>query len=133
MTNLILFKSSCINGTLIGSILAYVYYYRLLPKYIIAILLTVIVTSLLNHKTTNKLAKWCDRIFAFLSILFLGIYIYSTKKTNQVIMFLLLFLICVFYYLAKIILPNQTYISNTFHILSHISATGLIIMIVLNK
>jgi hypothetical protein len=132
MTNLILFKSSCINGTLIASILAYAYYYRLLPKYIIAFLLTVIATSLLNHKTTNKLAKWCDRIFAFLSILFLAIYIYS-KEANRTIMFLLLFLICAFYYLAKVILPNQTHISNTFHILSHISATVLIIMIVVNK
>ena len=138
MTNLILFKSSCINGTLIASALAYAYYYRLLPKYIIAILLTVIGTSLLNHKTTNKVAKWCDRILAFLSILFLGIYIYSTKKTNCVIMFLLLFLICVFYYLAKIIpnlikYENTRKLSNTCHIFSHISATGLIIMIVLNK
>lgn len=133
MTNLILFKSSCINGTLIASFLAYAYYYRLLPKYIIAILLTVIATSLLNHKTTNKVAKWCDRILAFSSILFLGIYIYSTKKTNRVIMFILLFLICAFYYIAKIILPNQTYISNTFHILTHISSTVLILMIVVNK
>lgn len=132
MTNLILFKSSCINGTLIASALAYAYYYRLLPKYIIAILLTVIGTSLLNHKTTNKVAKWCDRILAFLSILFLGIYIYS-KETNRAIMFILLFLICAFYYLAKVIIPIQTHISNTFHILSHISATGLIIMIVVNK
>lgn len=133
MTNLILFKSSCINGTLIASFLAYAYYYRLLPKYIIAILLTVIATSLLNHKTTNKVAKWCDRILAFSSILFLGIYIYSTKKTNRAIMFILLFLICAFYYIAKIILPNQTYISNTFHILTHISSTVLILMIVVNK
>ena len=133
MTNLILFKSSCINGTLIASILAYAYYYQLLPKYIIAILLTVIATSLLNHKTTSRMVKWCDRFFVFLSILVLCMYIYSTKKTNQVIMFLLLFLICVFYYLAKVILPNQTHISNTFHILSHISATVLIIMIVVNK
>ena len=133
MTNLILFKSSCINGTLIASFLAYAYYYRLLPKYIIAILLTVIGTSLLNHKTTNTVAKWCDRIFAFITISSLGIYIYSTKKTNRISMFILLFLICAFYYLAKVILPRQTYISNTFHILSHISATGLIIMIVVNK
>ncbi len=133
MTNLILFKSSCINGTLIEYFLAYSYYYRLLPKYIIAILLTVIATSLLNHKTTNKVAKWCDRILAFSSILFLGIYIYSTKKTNRAIMFILLFLICAFYYIAKIILPNQTYISNTFHILTHISSTVLILMIVVNK
>lgn len=133
MTNLILFKSSCINGTLIASILTYAYYYRLLPKYIIAIILTVIGMSLLNHKTTNKVAKWCDRIFAFLSILFLGFYIYSAKKTNRLIMFLLLFLICAFYYLAKVILLKQTYISNTFHILSHIFATILIFMIVINR
>jgi hypothetical protein len=133
MTNLVLFKSSCINGTLIGSILAYAYYYKLLPKYIIAVLLTVIGTSLLNHKTTNTVAKWCDRIFAILSISFLSIYIYSTKKTNRVSMFILLFLICAFYYLAKVILPKQAYISNTFHIFSHISATGLIIMIVINR
>ena len=93
MTNLVLFKSSCINGTFIGSILAYAYYYRLLPKYIIAVLLTVIGTSLLNHKTTNTVAKWCDRVFSILSISFLGIYIYSTKKTNRVSMFILLFLI----------------------------------------
>jgi xanthine/uracil permease len=132
MTNLILFKSSCINGTLIASILGYAYYYRLLPKYIIAIILIVIGTSLLNHQTTNKLAKWCDRIFAFLSILFLGIYIYS-KETNRAIMFILLFLICAFYYLAKVILLKQTYISNACHILSHISATGLILMIVINR
>jgi len=132
MTNLILFKSSCINGTLIAFCLAYAYYYKLLPKYIIAILLTVIGTSLLNHKTTNKVAKWCDRVFAILSILFLGIYIYS-KETNRAIMFILLFCICAFYYLAKVILPVKTHISNTFHILSHISATGLIIMIIVNK
>ena len=132
MTNLILFKSSCINGTLIVAILAYAYYYRLLPKYIIAIILTVIGMSLLNHKTTNKVAKWCDRIFAFLSILFLGFYIYS-KKTNRAIMFLLLFLICAFYYLAKVILLKQTYISKACHILSHIFATILIFMIVINR
>ena len=141
MTNLILFKSSCINGTLIASALAYAYYYRLLPKYIIAILLTVIGTSLLNHKTTNKLAKWCDRILAFSSILFLGIYIYS-KETNRVSMFILLFCICAFYYLAKVIPPQSlfpsfspvtTQINDICHILSHISATGLIIMIVVNK
>ena len=132
MTNLILFKSTCINSILIVSILGYAYYYRLLPKYIIAIILIVIGTSLLNHQTTNKLSKWCDRIFAFLSILFLGIYIYS-KETNRAIMFILLFCICAFYYLAKVILPVKTHISNTFHILSHISATGLIIMIVVNK
>ena len=137
MTNLILFKSSCINGTLIASFLAYAYYYRLLPKYIIAILLTVIATSLLNHKTTNKVAKWCDRIFAFSSILFLGIYIYS-KETNRAIMFILLFFICAFYYIAKVIPnlikdENTKKLSNTFHILTHISSTGLIIMIIVNK
>ena len=141
MTNLILFKSTCINSILIVSILGYAYYYRLLPKYIIAILLIVIGTSLLNHQTTNKLAKWCDRIFAFLSILFLGIYIYS-KETNRAIMFILLFLICGFYVLSKVIPPQSlfpsfspvtTQINDICHILSHIFATILIIMIVINK
>jgi uncharacterized membrane protein YfcA len=132
MTNPILYKSSCINGSIIAFLLAYAYYKNLLPKYIIGLILTVVITSILNHKTTNKIAKWCDRIFAFVSILALGYYIYTSKKSNRILMFFLLFLICSFYLIAKqknIQIQRQ----NKAHFLAHVCATGLILLIVVNK
>ena len=131
MTNPILYKSSCINGSLIAIFLSYAYYKNLLPTYIIAILLTVILTSILNHKITNNLAKWCDRVLAFVAIVALSFCIYKTKTTklNQYLMFVLLFLICALYLFAK----QTNTISNICHLSAHICATILIFLIILNR
>jgi uncharacterized membrane protein YfcA len=137
MTNPILCKSSCINGAIITIILACAYSKNLLPNYIIALLLTVIITSILNHRTTNKAAKWCDRIFALLSIVALGYYIYTNKsasKSIKYIMFGLLFAICALYLIAKQKqMQGQIETQNQSHLLAHICATILILIIVIHR
>ena len=134
MTNLILYKSSCVNGSLIAILLAYAYFKNLVPKYIIAFLLTVIITSIINHKTTNKVAKWCDRVFAFITIVALGCYIYTNNqqtKTTKCTMFVLLFAICALYLFAKQKqIQDQKEVQNQAHLLVHICATLLILLIV---
>ena len=137
MTNPILYKSSCINGSIIAIILSYAYYKNLLPKYIIALLLTVIITSILNHNTTNKVSKWCDRIFAFITIAALGYYIYTNNqqnKTTKYTMFALLFAICCLYLFAKQKqIQDQKEVQNKAHLLVHICATLLILLIIFQR
>ena len=135
MTNTILCKSSCINGSIIAILLAYAYFKNLLPKYIIAFLLTVIITSIINHNTTNGVAKWCDRIFAFITIVVLGYYIYTNNnqiKPMKYTMFALLFAICALYLIAKQKQTQGQYeLQNQVHLLTHICATILMVLIVL--
>ena len=137
MTNLILYKSSCVNGSLIAILLAYAYFKNLLPKYIIAFLLTVIITSIINHKTTNKVAKWCDRVFAFITIVALGCYIYTNNnhsKSMKCTMFALLFVICTLYLIAKQKQKQGKYkVQNQVHLLTHICATILMVLIIFQR
>ena len=134
MTNPILYKSSCINGSIIAIILSYAYYKNLLPKYVIALLLTIIIPSILNHNTPNKVAKWCDRILAFIGIVALGCYIHTNNQQNKTIkytMFALLFAICSLYFLAKQKqIQGQIEVQTRVHLLVHICATLLILLII---
>ncbi len=129
----LLYKSSLINGILILFILFYSLYLKNLPKYIIAILMLVVITSLMNHGMSDENVKWMDRIIAIAAISALAYYI-NDKHKNNYILIVMLALICVFYLIAKFMknnLNDRDYVY--FHILSHVFATILIFWIVIMK
>jgi hypothetical protein len=129
----LLYKSSLINGIIILFILFYALFQESLPKYIIAILLLVVITSLMNHGMSDENVKWMDRIIAIAAISVLAYYINDKHKNNYVLI-VMLALVCVFYLIAKFMknnLNNRDY--AYFHILSHIFATILIFWIVIMK
>lgn len=130
MADPILFKSSCFHGFVIAFILMYAFYKTRLPKYLIALLSTVIITSLWNHGISNNLVKWCDRVAVTITIIALCIYIYKNKFFSQTLLFLLLVAIIALYFTAKILkVKNKEYI--WFHLAMHVVATILIAYIVI--
>jgi hypothetical protein len=128
----LLYKSSLINGMLILFILFYALYRKNLPKYIIAILLLVVITSLMNHGMSDEKVKWLDRIIAIVAIGALAYHI-NDKHDNNVLLVVMLALVCVFYLIAKFMknnLNDRDYVY--FHMMSHMFATFLIFWIIAN-
>ena len=129
----LLYKSSLINGILIIFILFYALYRKNLPKYIIGILLLVVLTSLMNHRMSDENIKWLDRIIAIAAIGALAYHI-NAKHENNSLLVVMLFLVCAFYLIAKIMknnLNDRDYVY--FHMMSHVFATILIFWIVVKK
>lgn len=129
----LLYKSSLINGILIIFILFYALFWESLPKYIIAILLLVVITSLMNHGMSDENVKWMDRIIAVSAIGALAYHI-NTKYGNNRALTVMLALVCIFYLIAKFMknnLNDRDYVY--FHIMAHVIATMLILWIVIMK
>jgi hypothetical protein len=98
-----LFNSSCVHGFIVACILLYAFFTTRLPKYLIALLATVIITSVWNHGVSNDLAKWCDRTAVTITIIALSLYIYQTKQVSNIYILFLLFIVVGLYFTAKIL------------------------------
>ena len=99
----------------------------------IVILLIVVLTSLMNHGMSDEKVKWLDRIIVIAAIGVLAHHI-NTKHENNILFMVMLFLICAFYLIAKMMknnLNDRDYVY--FHIMSHIFATILIFYIVIKN
>jgi hypothetical protein len=130
MANSILFQSSCFHGFVIAFVLMYAFYRTRLPKYLIALLATVIITSIWNHGVSNNLAVWCDRAAVTITILALGLYIYQTKQFSESHLFLLLLAVVALYFVAKALkVKNNEYV--WFHLAMHGIATLLVTYLVI--
>jgi hypothetical protein len=101
MADPILFNSACFHGFIVAGILLYAFYTTRLPKYLIALLATVIITSVWNHGVSNDLAKWCDRTAVTITIIALSLYIYQTKQVSNIYILFLLFIVGGLYFTAK--------------------------------
>jgi len=132
MADPILFKSSCFHGFMIAFVLMYAFYKTRLPKYLIALLATVIITSVWNHGGSNDLALWCDRAAVTITIIALSLYIYQTKQFSKSLFFLLLLSIIVSYFVAKILkIKNKEYV--WYNLAMHSLATLLVIYLVISS
>jgi len=129
MADPILFNSACFHGFIVAGILLYAFYTTRLPKYLIALLATVIITSVWNHGVSNDLAKWCDRTAVTITIIALSLYIYQTKQVSNNYILILLFIVVGLYFTAKI-LKEKTRWYVWFHLAMHVIATILITYIV---
>uniref|UniRef100_A0A6C0B6H3 Uncharacterized protein n=1 Tax=viral metagenome TaxID=1070528 RepID=A0A6C0B6H3_9ZZZZ len=124
MADLTLYKSTCINGLLIMCALLYGYIKKRLPLPLIIVLLLVIVSSLINHTTSNIWLKWGDRILATIALTGLAFYII---QKGALPLFLPLVLIIGFYFLAKY-WKNQDESRYLYaHCVAHILATILVV------
>ena len=129
MADLTLYKSTCINGLLIMCALLYAYIKKRLPLPLIIVLSLVIVSSLINHTSSNMWLKWSDRILATIALTGLAFYIVEKKRP---ILFLPLVLIIGFYFLAKY-WKNQDDSRYLYaHCLAHILATILVVGLLLS-
>ena len=125
----ILFNSACFHGFIVAGILLYAFYTTRLPKYLIALLATVIITSVWNHGVSNDLAKWCDRTAVTITIIALSLYIYQRKHISNIYLLILLFIVSGLYFAAKILkVKNNNYV--WFHLAMHAIATVLVAYIV---
>lgn len=132
MADPILFKSSCFHGFVIAFVLMYAFYKTRLPKYLIALLATVIMTSVWNHGGSNDLALWSDRAAVTITIIALSLYIYQTKQFSKSLFFLLLLSIIVLYFVAKALkVKNKEYV--WFHLAMHGVATLLVVYLVISS
>ena len=132
MADPILFKSSCFHGFVIAFVLMYAFYKTRLPKYMIALLATVIMTSVWNHGDSNDLALWSDRAAVTITIIALSLYIYQTKQFSKNLFFLLLLSIIVLYFVAKALkVKNKEYV--WFHLAMHGVATLLVVYLVISS
>lgn len=132
MADPILFKSSCFHGFVIAFVLMYAFYKTRLPKYMIALLATVIMTSVWNHGDSNDLALWSDRAAVTITIIALSLYIYQTKQFSKNLFFLLLLSIIVLYFVAKALkVKNKEYV--WFHLAMHGLATLLVVYLVISS
>lgn len=127
MSDSILFQSSCFHGFVIAFVLMYAFYKTRLPKYLIALLATVIITSIWNHGVSNNLAVWCDRAAVTITIIALSLYIY---QTNASYLFLFLLAVVALYFIAKALkVKNNEYV--WFHLAMHGLATLLVTYLVI--
>lgn len=131
MADPILFNSSCFHGFIVACILMYAFYTTRFPKYLIALLATVIITSVWNHGVSNDLAKWCDRAAVTITIIALSLYIYQTKPDSNKYLLLLLIILVGLYFTAKI-LKEKTKWYVWFHLAMHMISTFLIAYIVIS-
>jgi hypothetical protein len=58
--NRVLLQSSVFHGIILWGLIAVTY--PQLPVWIIVGIILVVMTSCWNHGSTNKIAKWCDRV-----------------------------------------------------------------------
>jgi hypothetical protein len=136
MADPILFNSACFHGFIVAGILLYAFYTTRFPKYLIALLATVIITSVWNHgviiTVANDLAKWCDRTAVTITIIALSLYIYQTKQVSNIYLLFLLFIVGGLYFTAKILkVKNNNYV--WFHLAMHVIATVLVAYIVISS
>ena len=128
MADLTLYKSTCINGLLIMCALLYGYIKKRLPLPLIIVLSLVIVSSLINHTSSNMWLKWADRILATIALAGLAFYIVEKEALP---LFLPLVLIIGFYFLAKY-WKNQDDSRYLYaHCVAHILATLLVVGLLL--
>ena len=119
-----LYNSTCIHGFLILCALIYGYTNKLLPNHIILIVSLVVLSSLINHKSSHDWIKWGDRILATVAILALGIHIIDKEAW---ILLVPLFAIVGFYGLAKYWKGRGDSFYLHAHCLAHLCASVLII------
>jgi hypothetical protein len=133
MADPILFVSSCFHGIIIAILLLFAFIYKRLPKYIIALLSIVILTSILNHAYSNNTYKWCDRLAVVITIIALCIYILCSKYSilSKYIIFFAVLLITVFYICAKYSKHTNRNDYILFHYGAHIVGTFLIAFIII--
>jgi len=132
MTDITLYHSTCLNGVIILTALVYGYINQTIPRYLIAMIAVVLLTSLLNHNGSNPIMKWCDRVLSTITIIGLGHYIWRTSR-HKLALFSLLASIIAFYFLAKYlkIQGDSRYIYP--HSLVHIFAMSLVVSIVIEN
>jgi hypothetical protein len=132
MTDITLYHSTCLNGIIILTALVYGYIYETIPRYLIAMIAMVLLTSLLNHNGSNPIMKWCDRVLSTITIIGLAHYIWRTSR-HKLALFSLLVSIIAFYLLAKYlkIRGDSRYIYA--HSLVHIFATCLVVFFAIDN
>lgn len=128
MADLTLYKSTCINGLIIMCALLYGYIKKRLPLPLIIILSLVIVSSLINHTSSNMWLKWADRILATIALAGLAFYIVKKRALS---LFLPLVLIIGFYFLAKYWKNHDDSRYLYAHCVAHILATLLVVGLLL--
>ena len=134
MAEPILFVSSCFHGIIVAILLIFAFIYNRLPKYIIALLSIVILTSILNHAYSSNTYKWCDRLAVVITIIVLCIYILCTNNysfLSKCIIFFAVALITVFYICAKYSKHTNRNDYILFHYGAHIVGTFLIAYIII--
>lgn len=128
MADFTLYKSTCINGLLIMCALIYAYIKKRLPLPLIIVLSLVIVSSLINHTSSNMWLKWGDRILATIALAGLAFYIIQKEALP---LFLPLVMIIAFYFLAKY-WKNKGDVRYLYaHCIAHILATVLVVGLLL--
>jgi hypothetical protein len=129
-----LYYSSVIIGFIILFIIIFYYNPNLLLLYILTFV--GIITSIVNHGTTNNIAKYIDRIIIWV-LLFVYLY-YCTLITNEKMQFIslcIIFYMCIMYGLSKQSenIKNMSDLSTNIHNISHILFVILFIIITYNE
>ena len=128
----------CYSSVIIGFIIIIISIYfndcNLIPLYILTYI--GIITSILNHTTTNKSAKILDRfIMVLTSIVYIYYCVKIKNKTIKVTAFIILFFTIITYFISKF-LKKKKYskeISTTIHMLTHLLVLFLFIIINFNN
>lgn len=115
MANNKLYCSSMINGVIQ---LLFLNYYNV-PIYFHLLINLGILTSILNHKFSNKYLKYLDRITMTFGVISHTMDIYNIF--NEYDLYFNLYLSVIFYFLAKVESDKRE--SNICHIFSHIFLT----------
>jgi len=121
--NTVLLYSSITIGVIMVCISIYFYHIELLPLYIITYI--GIITSIVNHSTTNEIAKWVDRFtMAFLCIVYI-FYCYRMKHSTKYVTCIalcLIFITLALFITSKYLNNHNEIVSTIFHGITHLVA-----------
>lgn len=123
----------CYSSIIIGFIIIIISIYfndcNLIPLYILTYI--GIITSILNHTTTNEFAKLLDRFIMVLTSIVYIYYCLNIKDTSiKVTAFIILFFTIITYFISKFIEKKYSKeISTNIHMLTHLLVLFLFIVI----
>jgi hypothetical protein len=115
-------KCLLLSSIICGLLILIIIYKKYNPNYHILYKLIIfgVITSIINHGTTNQLFKYLDRLIIMLNI----IYIYSIIKYKENITEIIILILAIMCYIYSKCC-NNVIIKNSFHSFSHILSVVL--------